>query len=335
MTIRAMICGSSGLTLTPEETAFFRRTQPAGFILFVRNCEIPAQVSDLVKQFQDCVDHQALVLIDQEGGRVQRLTPPHWAQYPPGEVFGRIYDQNTEAGLEAAHLSARLIGDDLHRLGINMNCLPVLDLAFEGRHQVIGSRAYHSDPAIVSALGRAASEGLLAAGVLPVIKHIPGHGRAGVDSHEKLPEVDATREDLASLDFIPFTALNDMPAAMTAHILYTDLDPVRPATTSRGIIKEVIRGAIGFDGLLMSDDVSMGALSGTIAERTVALFEAGCDVALHCNGELEEMEEMAAQTPELAATSKTRFERTIGMIKTPGDFDRDLSWHRLQTLIND
>lgn len=333
MNIRAMICGSRGLTLTKSEADFFRVTKPAGFILFARNCDTHDQIRGLVNSFLDCVGHQALILIDQEGGRVQRLTPPNWKAYPTGQSIGQVYERDNEAGIEAAHLASRLIGSDLHDLGINMDCLPVLDLAFEGGHKVIGDRAYHNTPEIVSILGRAACEGLYSAGVLPVIKHIPGHGRAGADSHEKLPEVDALLEELEKLDFVPFKELNDMPAAMTAHILYTSLDAVHPATTSPCIIKEVIRDFIGFKGLLMSDDVSMGALSGTIAERTEALFAAGCDVALHCNGDLGEMIALESRSPELTDDSLARFELARDKIASPVPFDREAGWQRLQDLM--
>ena len=333
MTCLAMICGSEGTSLSPREIAFFRETRPAGFILFARNCETPDQVQALTSEFLACVQHEALVLIDQEGGRVQRLTPPVWPAYPAGEMFGALYNKNSDKGMEAARLSARLIGNDLHALGINMDCLPVLDLAFPGRHKVIGDRAYHRDPDVVAQIGRAASEGLMSSGVLPVIKHIPGHGRADADSHETLPEVGAALEELNSSDFVPFRTLSDMPAAMTAHILYTGLDAVRPATTSPRIIREVIRESIGFQGLLMSDDVSMGALKGTVGARAQALFSAGCDLALHCNGDMKEMEDLAENTPALSGISKRRYEAALAMIHPPDDLNRKHAWDRLQTLL--
>jgi len=333
MTRLAMICGCAGTRLSSWETDFFRETRPAGFILFSRNCQTPDQIRALTGAFLDCVQHDALVLIDQEGGRVQRLPPPQWPAYPPGAAIGRIYDRNKALGLEAARLDARLIGDDLAGLGINMDCLPVLDLAVSSGHEIIGERAYHGDPEAVARLGRAAADGLMAAGVLPVVKHIPGHGRANADSHESLPTVEVSRETLESTDFMPFRALNDMPAAMTAHILYTDIDAVRPATTSAAIIGEVIRGFMGFDGLLMSDDVSMGALRGTIATRVDALFEAGCDLALHCNGEMAEMEDLARHTPQLAGKRKTRFDNAMARIAPAGPIDRDQAWQRLQALL--
>ncbi len=332
--IHAMICGSSGLALTEDEISFFQRTRPAGYILFARNCETADQIRALIDQFLACVGHPALVLIDQEGGRVQRLTPPIWPSYPAGRKIGKIFARDKDLGIEAARLAARLIGDDLHSLGINMDCLPVLDLALAGGHQVIGDRAYDSDPEIVSILGRSACEGLLSSGVLPVIKHIPGHGRAAADSHEKLPEVTASREDLEGLDFLPFMALRDMPAAMTAHILYTSFDAVRPATTSPCIISEVIRSYIGFDGLLISDDISMGALSGTIVERVDALFTAGCDIALHCNGDMGEMETLADRAPVLQGAGRARFDTALDMIEKPAHLNREMAWQRLQDLLD-
>lgn len=333
MTIRAMICGSAGPVLTAQEISFFKESRPAGYILFARNCENADQIKKLVRSFRDAVDHDALILIDQEGGRVQRLVPPAWPRYPTARVFGALYDRDQEAALDAVWLAANLIGHDLAELGINMDCLPVLDLDSDEGHDVIGDRAYHSDPAIVSTLGRKACEGLLAAGVLPVIKHIPGHGRAGADSHLNLPVVDAAKTDLALNEFAPFHDLADMPAAMTAHVLYTSLDEKRPATISLAIIQQVIRKQIGFGGLLMSDDVSMGALDGTIAERTIALIEAGCDVALHCNGDLAEMEQVARNVPKLENVARNRFEQALAMRQVPNKIDRQDAMDRLQKRI--
>ncbi len=333
MTIHAMICGSAGPILSKQELKFFKECRPAGFILFSRNCETADQIKSLVLSFREAVDHDALILIDQEGGRVQRLVPPAWPRYPTARVFGELYDRDQQVAQDAVWLAANLIGHDLAELGINMDCLPVLDLDSDEGHDVIGDRAYHSDPAIVATLGRKACEGLLAAGVLPVIKHIPGHGRAGTDSHLKLPVIEATKSDLGLNEFAPFHDLSDMPAAMTAHVLYTSLDEKRPATISLAIIGQVIRKQIGFDGLLMSDDVSMGALDGTIAERTMALIEAGCDVALHCNGDLAEMEQVAENVPKLVGIARSRFERALAMRQGPNEIDRQDAMDRLQKLI--
>ena len=333
MTVRAMICGASGLVLTDRETEFFKEYSPSGMILFARNCQTADQIKSLVNSFLEAVGHDALVLIDQEGGRVQRLVPPEWPQYPAGNSFGNLYDRNPEAALEAVWLAANLIGQDLAELGINMDCLPVLDLDSVEGHDVIGDRAYHADPDIVSEIGGRACEGLLAAGILPVIKHIPGHGRAGADSHKALPIVATPRRELEETDFVPFKKLSGMPAAMTAHVVYTNLDETRPATVSPAIIREVIRGFIGFNGLLMSDDISMNALEGTIAERTVALIEAGCDVALHCNGEYDEMVQVAKNVPHLNGAALARFERALAMKSKTTPVKRGVAMERLQALI--
>ncbi len=248
----------------------------------------------------------APVLVDQEGGRVQRLGPPHWPAYPAGAAYGRLYDRDAGAGLTAARLGARLIAADLAQLGINVDCLPLADVPVSGADRVIGDRAYGETPAKVAAIAAAIAEGLAAGGVLPVLKHIPGHGRANADSHEKLPVVHAPRATLEASDFAAFRPLKKLPLAMTAHVVFTAIDPVLPATTSATMIGEVIRGLIGFDGILMSDDISMGALSGSIAERTRAAIAAGIDVVLHCNGKLDEMQAVAAAAPELAGDASRR-----------------------------
>jgi beta-N-acetylhexosaminidase len=314
MTARAFIVGCSGLAITPDERAFFRDADPCGFILFKRNIEGPEQVRALTGSLRDSVGRDdAPILIDQEGGRVQRMGPPHWHRYPPGRAYSRMgSDGSTE---EMARLGARLIAHDLLSVGINVDCLPVLDVPAPGAHDIIGDRAYAGDPDRVAALGRAAAEGLLAGGVLPVIKHIPGHGRAAADSHEALPAVDASRQELEETDFAPFRALADMPLGMSAHVVYTALDREHPATTSRRVIDEVIRGSIGFDGLLMSDDLSMKALSGSLGERAAAALSAGCDVALHCNGMLEEMQAVAEAAPALSGVSLRRAEAALGRIR--------------------
>jgi beta-N-acetylhexosaminidase len=314
MTARAFIVGCSGLAITPDERAFFRDADPWGFILFKRNIEGPEQVRALTASLRDSVGRDdAPILIDQEGGRVQRMGPPHWRRYPPGRAYGRMgSDGSTD---EMARLGARLIAHDLLSVGINVDCLPVLDVPAPGAHDIIGDRAYAGDPDRVAALGRAAAEGLLAGGVLPVIKHIPGHGRAGADSHEALPVVEASRRELEATDFAPFRALADMPLGMSAHVVYTALDREHPATTSRRVIDEVIRGSIGFDGLLMSDDLSMKALSGSLRERAAAALAAGCDMALHCNGMLEEMQAVAEAAPLLSGVSLRRAEAALGRIR--------------------
>jgi beta-N-acetylhexosaminidase len=287
----ACILGCAGPVLSDDEAAFFREVQPWGFILFRRNIESPDQVRALTDALRQTVGRaDAPILIDQEGGRVQRLGPPHWRRYPPGRAYGTLASNDPLVRREIARLGARLMAHDLARLGINVDCLPVLDVPQKGAHDIIGDRAYGETVEEIATLGRAAAEGLIAGGVLPVIKHIPGHGRALADSHENLPVVSASRESLSETDFAPFRILSDMPMAMSAHVVYTALDPRRSATTSRTVINQTIRRDIGFSGLIMSDDLSMKALSGDFTERTRRALGAGCDVVLHCNGDRAEME---------------------------------------------
>jgi beta-N-acetylhexosaminidase len=323
MQARAFITGVSGPELGAEEREFIRRERPWGFILFKRNIETPKQVALLVQELKNlAVVSDAPVLIDQEGGRVQRLGPPHWPVYPAGALFGALYDEDPMLGLAAAWLSARLIAADLWELGISVDCLPLADVPVPGADAVIGDRAYGSRPDKVAAIARAVTEGLQLGGILPVLKHIPGHGRAAADSHLRLPEVKTVKDELERTDFAAFRPLADLPMAMTAHVVFSALDPVQPATTSATIIGQVIRGAIGFQGLLMSDDVSMNALSGSISERTRAIFSAGCDLVLHCNGRLDEMREVAAETPELSGRALGRADRALASRKAPQPFDR-------------
>jgi len=318
----AAIFGCAGTELNPEEIAFFAESDPLGFILFARNIDTPAQVRDLVAALRDAVGRDdAFVLIDQEGGRVARLRPPHWRAYPAARWFGELARADQIVASEAVALNSRLIAHDLVDLGIDVDCLPVLDVPGADAHEVIGDRAYGLDPRLVATLGRAACGGLLAGGVLPVIKHIPGHGRARADSHQELPIVDTGPEDLARLDFAPFRALAEMPIAMTAHVVYAAFDDAAPATTSARVIDGVIRGTIGFDGLLLSDDLSMEALSGTVESRASAAIAAGCDAVLHCNGNFEEMSAVAAVVDELGAAAAARVVRAQGMKRRPQPFD--------------
>ncbi|NVN86407.1 MAG: beta-N-acetylhexosaminidase [Rhodopseudomonas sp.] len=334
MSTRAFITGISGPSLTDLEREFLRAARPWGFILFKRNIQDKAQVSSLVKELRDTVDRQdAPVLIDQEGGRVQRLGPPNWPSYPPGAVFSALYDTDSRLGLTAARLSARLIAADLADLGIDVDCLPLADVPVEGADAVIGNRAYGTEPGKVAAIARAVTDGLAQGGVLPVLKHIPGHGRATADTHFRLPVVDTPRDELERTDFAAFRPLADLPMAMTAHVVFSALDPAQPATTSATIIEQVIRNDIGFQGLLMSDDVSMNALAGTIAERTRAIVAAGCDMVLHCNGRLDEMREVAAQTPELAGKALMRANAALACRKPPQPFDRIAARRELDDLI--
>ena len=335
MTSRAFITGVSGLELSAAEREFIRDERPWGFILFRRNIETKEQVSKLVREMRDAIGNpEAPVLIDQEGGRVQRLGPPHWPVYPPGAVFGTLYDIDPALGLTAARLSARLIAADLLELGVTVDCLPLADVPVTGADGVIGNRAYGTEPGKVAAIARAVTDGLEQGGVLPVLKHIPGHGRATADTHFRLPEVDTSRALLERTDFAAFQPLADLPMAMTAHVVFSALDPAHPATTSATIIEQVIRGVIGFQGLLMSDDVSMNALSGSIAERTRAIVSAGCDMVLHCNGKLDEMRAVARETPEWADMALQRAERALASRKPPQAFDRQAARAELDALVD-
>lgn len=335
MAARAFITGVSGTALTDDERAFLRAQRPWGFILFKRNIETPDQVTRLVQELRASVGQpDAPVLIDQEGGRVQRLQPPQWPSYPPGAIFSALYEIDRETGLEAARLSSRLIAADLADLGITVDCLPLADVPVPGADSVIGDRAYGTTPAKVAAIARAVTDGLAQGGVLPVLKHIPGHGRATADSHFRLPTVDTPAAELAGTDFAAFKPLADLPMAMTAHVVFSALDPAQPATTSATIIEQVIRGTIGFQGLLMSDDVSMNALQGSIAERSRASIAAGCDVVLHCNGKLDEMAQVAAESPELTGEALARANRALASRRTPQPFDRGAARAELDRLID-
>ncbi len=320
---RALITGLKGLSFTAEERAFLETYRPWGLILFKRNIQDRLQVSKITEEFRSIVGRaSAPVLVDQEGGRVQRLGPPHWPAYPPAARFHQLAGHSDAQKVALAGLSARLMAEDLRAVGITVDCLPVLDVPAPEGHGVIGDRAYADEPAIVARYGRAVIDGLLAGGVLPVIKHIPGHGRANADSHMELPVVHASLAELERIDFAPFRALNDAPLAMTAHVVFTALDPLNPATTSKKVVAEIIRGAIGFDGLLMSDDLSMKALSGSFAERSEAVFAAGVDVALHCNGDLAESVPVAKAAPILAGRALERAERALARLETvPDDVD--------------
>jgi beta-N-acetylhexosaminidase len=311
MAIRAFITGLAGTTLTPAERAFLRESEPWGLIVFKRNIDTPSQVLALASSFRDCLGRNAPVLVDQEGGRVQRLAPPHWPAYPAGAAYGRVYDRDPALGRKAAYQGARLIAADLIAVGIDVDCLPIADVPVPGANSVIGDRAYGDTPEKVAALSRAVADGLLAGGVLPVLKHIPGHGRATADSHHGLPVVETDDATLERTDFAAFRPLNDLPLGMTAHVVYTAIDPIAPATTSVTLVRDVIRGRLGFRGLLMSDDISMGALSGSIEARSRAAIAAGCDVVLHCNGELPEMQAVASAVPVLTGVAAQRADAAL------------------------
>ena len=320
---KAFISGCAGTRLSADEIAFFKDEPPWGLILFKRNCEEPDQIRDIAAGFRDAVGRgDAPVLIDQEGGRVQRLRPPIWPAYPPCGVIATIAGQDRTAGLKASWLQGRLIAGDLADLGITIDCAPVLDVLAPGASEAIGDRSFGSDAETVGRLGRAYADGLMAGGVLPVVKHIPGQGRATGDSHKVLPVVAADLDTLAASDFLPFLALADLPMAMTGHVVFSAIDSTRPATTSPAVIRDIIRDRINFDGLLMSDDVSMDALSGDYAARAAAIRDAGCDIVLHCNGRIEEMRAVAAMAPPLAGKSGERAARALQARSAPTAFDR-------------
>ncbi len=320
--LSAFITGVAGEAMTGDEWRFLQDARPCGLILFKRNCQSPEQVKSLVNSFKDAIgSDDLLILIDQEGGRVQRLQPPHWRLLPPAANFGTIYLEDKDFALSAARAVAQVTAMDLRALGINTNCAPCLDLPVPGITDAIGDRAFGPNVEMIVALGRAVAEGLAHGGVLPVIKHLPGHGRAVSDSHKVLPVVATGIDELAETDFAPFRALRDLPIAMTAHILFTDIDRNGPATTSRLVIDTIIRGEIGFDGLLLSDDLSMSALGGTVDERSRAVLGAGCDVILHCNGKLDEMLAVADATPLLEGRPHERYAAALARRTPPGTFD--------------
>lgn len=316
MAPRAFIAGCSGTSLTDDEIAFFRDADPWGLIVFRRNVETPERMLALTSAFRDAVGRaDAPVFVDQEGGRVQRLTAPHWPLYPAARRLGSLHANDPLTRREIVRLAAGLMAHDLRSVGITVDCLPVLDVPVPGAHGIIGDRAYDDAPDVIGVLGRAAAEGLMAGCVLPVVKHMPGHGRARADSHEALPVVEASLDELRESDFVPFAMLADMPIAMTAHVVFTAIDPDAPVTTSREAISRIIRGELGYDGLVMSDDLSMKALSGTLRDRARGALRAGCDVALHCNGILDEMIEVAEMTPELAGDPLRRAQAAMGRIR--------------------
>jgi beta-N-acetylhexosaminidase len=330
---KAVIFGCKGPNLTSNELVFFSKTKPIGFILFARNCVDPEQLRKLIKDLRKSINNDyALILIDQEGGRVARLQKPHWREPPAAKLFADLAIKNIDLACEALNLNIRLVGQELRGLGINVNCLPVLDIPFDGADPIISDRAFGVDPEMISILGRVACEALLMEGVLPVIKHIPGHGRANVDSHKALPTVRTDWAELSKNDFLPFKLLADMPIAMTAHIIYSAIDPENPATTSTKIILDIIREEIGFDGLLISDDLSMKALDGDFSYRTQAALAAGCDAVLHCNGDMSEMKEISDVVFDLSDKSADRLERALVQIDGFKTLDRQVALERLAEL---
>ncbi|HEX3808580.1 MAG TPA: beta-N-acetylhexosaminidase [Rhizomicrobium sp.] len=317
-----VIFGCAGPELLPVERDFFRAVQPWGFILFARNIADRGQVKALVSALRETVgDINAPVLIDQEGGRVARLKPPNWKARPAAARFGALHASAPEEAREAVYLNTRLIANDLAELGISVDCLPVLDVPVDGADNVIGDRAFSTDPSVIIDLGREMIDGLIEGGVLPVMKHIPGHGRATADTHFELPHVSASAEDLSASDFVTFRSLAHCPMAMTAHVVYDAFDAQRPATTSPKVIRDVIRGEIGFEGLLMSDDLSMNALAGSLGARAKASLFAGCDVVLHCNGKMDEMKEVAEEAKPLEGLPWERAEKALSYLAPPEPFD--------------
>jgi len=331
---KAFITGLAGTELSQAERDFIRAERPWGFILFRRNIDTPAQVAALTAEIRNVLGVADVpILVDQEGGRVQRFRPPSWPLYPAGAAFGQLYDVAPALGLTAARLSARLIADDLTKVGVTVDCLPLADVPVVGANDVIGDRAYGNEPNKVAAIARAVTEGLEQGGILPILKHIPGHGRAMADSHLALPVVDTPKNELESIDFAAFKPLADLPMAMTAHVVFSAYDAAHPATTSATMIERVIRGLIGFPGLLMSDDVGMNALAGSMAERTKALLAAGCDMVLACSGEPDEMHQVARETPELSGKALARAKAALASRQAPKPFDRDAAWAELNGLI--
>ena len=317
--MQAAIYGLAGLSISADEAAFFHDARPTGYILFRRNIETREQLRRLTDGLRSLEGHDDVpILIDQEGGRVARMRPPEWPAFPSGEAFDRLYQLAPSSAIEAARVNARALGLMLHEVGVNVDCLPMLDVRQPGASDIVGDRALGSEPMQVAALGRAILDGLASAGVLGVIKHIPGHGRALVDSHHELPHVDA-REDELAIDLEPFERLRDAAMGMTSHLLYRTWDAERPASQSPIVIHDIIRQRIGFDGFLMSDDIGMEALAGDHGTRALACVAAGCDVALHCDGKMDHMVSVAAAIPALSPEAEARLARAMAMRFTPDD----------------
>lgn len=320
----AFITGLAGLTLSDDERRFLAATHPAGLILFARNLESHDQIRRLVGEARTAIgSDDTLVLIDQEGGRIQRLRPPLGRALPPAATYAALYASDAEAACRDAFLASRLLADDLKMLGIDTDCAPVLDLPVAGAHEIIGDRAYGHSVGQVAALGRAVAEGFIAGGVLPVIKHIPGHGRATADSHLALPVVTTPRAELEQTDFATFRALAHMPAAMSAHVVFAAIDDTAPASTSTLVTRDIIRGHIGFAGFLMSDDLGMKALIGPMRARAEAVIAAGSDVALHCSGDFAEMQEVAKGVPALSGVALRRFTDAVAVTRSVTGYDRE------------
>ncbi len=335
MSIRAFISGCASTALNDAEIKFFAKNQPWGLILFKRNCESPEQIRSLTTKFRSAVGRKdAPVFIDQEGGRVQRLNQPLWRKYPAAQEFGRLFSRSPILAFRTARNAGRLMAEELEELGITASCLPVLDVPQPGSHDVIGNRAYGLRPEVIISLANAHMSGLMEGGILPVMKHIPGHGRSTVDSHLALPIVSASRAELEQFDFMPFSALANCPMAMTAHVIYTSLDSESPATLSRKIVREVIRKTIGFTGLLMTDDLSMKALGGTFAEKCERALNAGCDMLLHCGGDMSEMEQVAASAGALEGKAMRRAKQALKARRKPLPYDKKAALKDLEAILS-
>ena len=330
----AVVYGCAGMALSAEERQFYRDANPLGFILFARNIDTPDQVRHLTAELRASVDRpDAIIMIDQEGGRVQRLRPPHWSDYPAMQKFGAKAGSDADGAAECVKLVYRLIAEDLSALGIDVDCAPVLDLPAPDGHEIIGDRAFSDDPEIIARLGQACCDGLAAGSVMPVIKHIPGHGRATADSHIELPRVETARDVLEQTDFTPFRALRHAPAAMTAHIVYDALDPEHPGSSSRTVVADIIRNHIGFDGLLFSDDVCMKALQGPLAGRVTSVLDAGCDVALHCDGNFDDMMAIAEACPRMRPDSVDRLNAARPSATDSQSIDRDAAERQISAFL--
>ena len=330
----AVIFGCAGPELTSEESAFFQENNPFGFILFSRNIQEPKQVIRLVDALRKTTKSPTTpILIDQEGGEVQRLEAPHWPNFSPVRLFGDLFEIDPKAGLEACWLNYRIIANILYQMGITVNCAPVLDIPSASSHPIIGDRAFSCSAKIVTKLGGIACKALLDGGVTPVIKHIPGHGRARVDSHHELPVVETSLAKLSVTDFKPFHDLSSMPWAMTAHIVFADIDKFAPATSSSIVINDIVRGIIGFNGILISDDIGMNALRGNFCERAENCLSAGCDFVLHCSGDIEEMREVMLGVSTLTSSALDRVSKAIAICNPPKPFDTVTANKRLQELL--
>ena len=321
MASSAVIFGCAGPKLLPAEKVFFRDSNPWAFILFARNIETPEQVRRLTDDLRTAVGRDALIFIDQEGGRVQRLRPPHWRNAPSAQTFGDLYSRDRMAGKRAIWLNHRLIAAELRAVGVTANCAPVLDIPVDGANPIISDRAFSRRPHEVIDMAHAAMAGLMSGGVAPVIKHIPGHGRADVDSHLALPVIKADSETLAQTDYVPFQAFKEAPMAMTAHVVVNAVDPSLPVTLSKKAMRDLVRGTLGYQGLVMTDDLDMKALSGDLTDLTRKALSAGCDIALHCNGKMGSMVKVAKGARKLSGLALERASIADNTADTPADFD--------------